>query len=40
MGRKGEGRELTGKIRCRERQERGPEDKENEWKSAAVHTAV
>ena len=37
-GRKGRGRggEWEGRIRYGERQERVPEDQENEWKSAAA----
>jgi hypothetical protein len=32
----GKGRGYGGRIKFRERQERGPEDQENEWKSAAA----
>ena len=40
MGRRVEGKEWGGQIRCRERQERGLEGKKNDWRSAGIHMVV
>ena len=34
--REGRGRGIGSRIRCGERQERGPEGQEKEWKSVAI----